>query len=331
MTLEQTSFSAPWVHRLAASDSCWAIILAAGDGKRVGKLIAASGAGQVPKQFWAPDGGETMLEWALQRAARLVPPERTVVVVAAQHQRYWRPLLSPRLPPQNVVVQPANRGTAAGILLPAWRIFAQDPGANVLVLPSDHFVAREDLLHEALEQARIEVGRSPREIVLLGMAMEQAAPGFGWLTHDRPAASGLCRVRHFVEKPEPAVAERLLATGALANSFMLAAHLATLFRLMEQTVPDLLAPFTALHDGGWPPSPGRLAELYESIPSYDFSHHVLAPAVESLRVLPVPECGWSDLGDPARVRRFRRRSRRSSGSVAGVAQLSHSRPAAVAT
>ena len=44
-----------------------------------------------------------------------------------------------------------------------------------------------------------------------------------------------------------------------------------------------------------------LGELYERLPNLDFSRDVLEGAEDTLRVLAVPGCGWSDLGTPQRV------------------------------
>ena len=45
----------------------------------------------------------------------------------------------------------------------------------------------------------------------------------------------------------------------------------------------------------------RLAELYEQLPTLDFSRDILQRSPELLRVMTVPACGWSDLGTPKRV------------------------------
>ena len=47
--------------------------------------------------------------------------------------------------------------------------------------------------------------------------------------------------------------------------------------------------------------PLATSDLYGQLPELDFSRHVLEGAEQSLRVLPVPACGWSDLGTPKRV------------------------------
>jgi hypothetical protein len=50
-------------------------------------------------------------------------------------------------------VQPCNRGTAPGVLLPLVAILDRDPEAVVLLLPSDHFVADEPALARSLRAA----------------------------------------------------------------------------------------------------------------------------------------------------------------------------------
>ena len=47
--------------------------------------------------------------------------------------------------------------------------------------------------------------------------------------------------------------------------------------------------------------PGAFAELYDRLPSVDFSSRIAQSAEERLTLLPVPGCGWSDLGTPKRV------------------------------
>ena len=41
--------------------------------------------------------------------------------------------------------------------------------------------------------------------------------------------------------------------------------------------------------------------VYRSLPSIDFSRTVLGGSAADLRLLLVPECGWTDLGTPRRV------------------------------
>jgi mannose-1-phosphate guanylyltransferase len=54
----------------------WAVVLAAGDGTRLASLRSNDRGRSVPKQFCSLNGGGSLLHAALQRARRIVPPER---------------------------------------------------------------------------------------------------------------------------------------------------------------------------------------------------------------------------------------------------------------
>ncbi len=279
----------------------WAVVLAAGDGQRLRSIACSASGRPVPKQFWSPDGDTTMLERTLTRAGRLVPLERIAAVVAEQHRQWWSPMLQRALLPENIVAQPRNCGTAAGILLPLLHIADHDPNARVAILPSDHGVMDEWTLLTALEEAFAAVEARPERLVLLGMPGKVADAGYGWIT---PVASSapLRAIRGFVEKPTYRAARRLLGQGALISSFMLVADMMALLALYQRTVPELWAAFSHYRNEG---KSGSLSALYATLPSCDFSHDLLTPAVDSLDVLTVLPCGWCDLGTPERVQQYR--------------------------
>ncbi len=283
----------------------WAIVLAAGAGTRL-RALARDVAGQpIPKQYWSPDGGNCLLRRSLARADRLVPRERIVVVVAADHEVHWRDELEDRLPAENIIVQPRNRGTAAGILLPLAVILRRDARARVVILPSDHGVTNEWALSSALERAFRAVERAPERLVLLGMALPRVADGLGWIVPGSaidPRDDGPQPIRRFVEKPGHVAAHRLWRQGALASSFLIAADGAVLRRLFDEHLPRLSCGFRRLRPDRSGFEYGALIRLYETLPNHDFSTEILVPAVNSWDLIRVPPCGWTDLGTPERVR-----------------------------
>src|SRR5882672_10237347 len=130
----------------------FAIVLAGGDGTRLSGLTTTRAGVRVPKQFCSLAGGPTLLRQTVERAAALVPRAQILAVVSEGHRQWWRDELAD-LPPENVLVQPANRGTAAGILVGALAIARRAPGARLLVLPSDHYVGDEATLRGAFRTA----------------------------------------------------------------------------------------------------------------------------------------------------------------------------------
>ena len=304
---------------LPGTGQLWAVVLAGGDGSRVSALTRGVAGESVPKQYCAFGSDEPLLRWALRRAAAIVPWPRILVVVTEHHRRYWQQALSD-LPPQNIIVQPSNRGTAAGILLPVLDIvLRRDRDARVLVLPADHHVGSEAVLQRALVTAGRAVRHPSAPIVMLGMVGEDSDHGdYGWILPSPASTKGPRAVLSFVEKPDPQRSRELAAAGALVNSFIFASRGRTLVALYEEAVPELLRPFVGAILAG--SQNGRLRELYELIPSHDFSRAVLEACPGSLGVLPVPPCGWSDLGTPWRLERFLERpsSREHVGPVAAV-------------
>jgi mannose-1-phosphate guanylyltransferase len=239
-----------------------------------------------------------------------------VVVVAAEHERFWREELR-ALPPGCVLAQPENRGTAPGLLLPLLAILERDHDAVIAVFPSDHFVAREAVLASAVSAGLGDACHRQAEITLLGMEPDAPDTEYGWiLPHGDCGPSR--RVAAFVEKPDVAVARQLHVQGALWNSFVMAARCAALLELYRHRLPDLLRAFerAAPHASV---AAGR--DLYASLAACDFSRHVLQGAEDRLHVRNVRHCGWTDLGTPERLAQCLRQTVAASGDRGAVVDL----------
>lgn len=271
----------------------WSLVLAGGEGSRLCSLTTDGAGASVPKQFCSLFGATTLLEDALDRGRAVAERGRVCVVVAAHHHRWWCDALD-GLRSTNVFVQPSSRGTAIGILLPLLKILARDRLARIVLLPSDHFVRDEAGLARSLRLAASLTETPQSNLVLLGIRPEHPNPEFGYIVPGEPDRQGTFRVQRFIEKPDRAIVSGLLDAGALWNSFIFAVRgvaLLQLYRRRHSTIVDAMA--EAVMSGE-----AALGELYERLPRLDFSRDVLEGAEDTLRVLAVPECGWSDLGTP---------------------------------
>jgi len=86
-----------------------------------------------------------MLQHTLDRSDRIIAAEQRVTIIARDHAEEAHPHLLSRTPGQ-VVLQPANRETAAGIFLGLAHIRAQDPNASVMIsLPTTSFTRKSSL------------------------------------------------------------------------------------------------------------------------------------------------------------------------------------------
>jgi mannose-1-phosphate guanylyltransferase len=297
----------------------WALVLAAGEGSRLRALTTDPTGQSIPKQFCSLNGGASLLQLALQRATRVARWGRTVTIVAEQHEAWWRNELA-FATEDNVVVQSRNRGTAVGILLPLLHIVSRDPEARVVFLPSDHYVADEDVLARSMREALAEVNRRPEHVVLLGIVPDEPDGDFGWIMPVHHGEGGIQRVRRFVEKPPRSVATELMRKGGMWNSFIMAATGETLLDLFTRKLSAVVATLwkALAQDFATQPRSGVLASVYEQLDSHDFCRDVLEGCEDRLSVLPVPACGWSDLGTPDRVAHC---VEQMTGSVATTARL----------
>lgn len=280
----------------------WALVLAGGEGSRLRSLTTLDSGLAVPKQFCSFGGGASLLNDALKRASVIAPPARSCAIVSEHHARWWQSLSLP-LPKENLIVQPCNRGTAVGILLPLLQILHRDPNASLVVLPSDHYVRNEAVLANSLRMAMLEVERRDDRIVLLGLTPEDADPELGYIVPSGEGGPTAREVSQFIEKPSAASANALIKCGGLWNSFIFAAHGQTLLRAFEARCPDVVASLSEVIAGRGDEETQRrkLAAVYERVPGLDFSRDVLETSLRSLTVAAVPPCGWSDLGTPRRV------------------------------
>ncbi|PZN29328.1 MAG: hypothetical protein DIU71_14660 [Proteobacteria bacterium] len=280
----------------------WALVLAAGEGSRLRRLTTTLRGHSVPKQFCSLHGGLSLLHEALQRAEAVAAREHICTIVAAQHRRWWEHSLR-HMSSANVIVQPENRGTGNGILLPLLHIMERDPEARIILLPSDHHVRDEAVLAQALREAVAQLEGRDREVLLLGLEPDEVDVELGYIVAGEDDGRGARAVRRFVEKPSEALARQLIFEGALWNVFVVAARAQALLEVFAARFPEVVAAMRAAvaHDAGNPTRPVAATRIYRSLPDMDFSRHVAQGSESVLRVVPVPPCGWSDLGTPARV------------------------------
>jgi mannose-1-phosphate guanylyltransferase len=306
----------------------WGLVLAAGEGSRLRALTTTHSGVAIPKQFCSLQGGPSLLQEALHRAESVATRQRICAIVAEQHRRWWEgPLWA--LPARNVIVQPENRGTANGLLLPLLHIAARDPAALVVILPSDHYVRDEATLTRALRQLRIHAASNPAHIHMLGIGPDEVDPELGHIVPSHSDGRGAFAVSQFVEKPSGTLARELIERGAMWNAFILAAPVGAFIELFEHRYPQIVMEMRGVvHRDLTDPNGGvAAADLYARLPELDFSRHVLEGAEERLRVVPAPACGWSDLGTPKRVGEALRRlgaeelTRSASLASAGVLSL----------
>lgn len=283
----------------------WSIILAEGEGARTRSMIEQWLGFHKPKQFCTFVGQRSMLQHTWDRADHLTVPECKVTVMARAHHREAWSHLEHRTAGQ-VVLQPENRDTAAGIFLPLTYVRAWDPEATVVLYPSDHFVFPEDRFIEAVRRAFWAAEHLTDRVILLGVVPTSLELEYGWIEPGWnlgwSASSSVRGVRAFLEKPEPAKAKAAMMGGAPWNTLVLATKIKTLWDLGWQCVPELMGRFEKLSEAIGSPQEGfTLDAIYQDMPVRNFSSDLLQKFPERMGVIELQGVLWSDWGRPSRI------------------------------
>jgi mannose-1-phosphate guanylyltransferase len=289
-----------------ARGNLWAIVLAGGESIRLRPLVRHLYGDDRPKQYAALVGDCSLLRQTLDRVARLIPPERTVVVTMARQMPYMEAELPTAQRRPHVLAQPEDRGTAAGILLAAHWIQAQDPEATVAVFPADHLVIEEGALMRHVEAVAHFVDMQAGWTILLGAQPTEPEIEYGWIDPGErvgwTAPGPVYRVHGFREKPSVEIARSLFATGALWNTLIFVARAAALTAAGRACLPSvderlrLAAAFAGTRRQDW-----AIRHAYALIQGADFSHSMLEAWPLPLAVAKLTAITWCNLGTPRRV------------------------------
>lgn len=164
-----------------------------------------------PKQFQDLSGsGRTLLQQTIDRLEGVVPVDQIYVLTNESYRSLVKEQL-PALSLDQIICEPVMRNTAPCILYAALKIHHKDPLANMLVLPSDHFI---DHITAYQEDLRLALNRAAQKKELLTFGIPPTSPhtGYGYLeVEDRSAQ--ITAIKLFTEKPSLEKAEAFIAKG----------------------------------------------------------------------------------------------------------------------
>ena len=187
------------------------LLLCGGSGTRLWPLSRKS----YPKQFTRLTGNESLFQASARRLSG--PGFAAPVVITAGDYRFVvsEQLAGAETCAAATLIEPEGRNTAPAILAGALELHARAPGALMLVAPSDHVIPDAAAFRAAV-QAAVPAARAG-QIVTFGIRPDRPETGYGWLTLSEAPGAGFAPVpqplRGFVEKPDAATAQELLAGG----------------------------------------------------------------------------------------------------------------------
>jgi mannose-1-phosphate guanylyltransferase len=269
-----------------------AVILAGGRGTRFWPRSRTRKAKQVLPFL----GDKTLIQQTVARLEEIFPSDN-VWILTNEHLRGEILRQLPRVPPRQVLAEPAQRNTAPCLGLAAQLLLERDPDAEMAVFPADQIITKEKRFLELVRAALRAAAKG--KLVVLGIQPRWAETGYGYIEFPdgvRPGSLRALPVLKFREKPDRATAERYVDEGRFYwNSGMFFWRAGVLREALRRHLPRTATLLASL-----PPSTSRsyrqaLAETFPLCENISIDYAVMEKA-DNVAGIAAGDIGWNDVG-----------------------------------
>lgn len=269
------------------------VVISGGAGTRLWPLST----NDRPKQFHALNSQLTLIQETVQRTEGAVGLTSAAPILICNHRHLdaaRAQMAEIGCRPSAIVLEPFGRNTAAVAMTAALLTADRDPDALVLLMPSDHVIARPHAFNAAIVAA---APMARTRIVMLGVKPTTPETGYGYIETGERLDGAVLSVSRFEEKPDLATAERYLAGGRhLWNAGIFLFSPQVLIAEMERLAPEVAkATRAAVLDATIREEVVELdAEAFAPCPSISLDYAVMEQT-DKAAVAPL-DAEWADIG-----------------------------------
>ena len=268
----------------------YVVIMAGGIGSRFWPFSRTT----FPKQFHDVMGtGKTMIQQTADRYRNVCPQENILVVTNKDYAELVKSQL-PWMTDDQILLEPMGRNTAPCVAYAAFKIFAKNPDANLVVCPADHVILMEETFEKVILEA-LDSTKEKDRLLTLGMKPTRPDTGYGYIQfHEIPEP--VKKVKTFTEKPELEIARKFLESGDFVwNAGIFIWNAKSIIHALEKHQPEL---YEIFHDGiqhMWTANEQSfINNTYPQCKNISVDNGIMEKATNVYVML--ADFGWSDLG-----------------------------------
>lgn len=277
-------------------DHLFALIIVGGGGTRLWPVSRTAS----PKQFLTLFNNKTLTQITSYRFNKILPWEKIYAVTTLPE--YKKEILKevPEFLPQNIIVEPMKRNTAAAHALGAVHIFKKDPKAVILNEAADHLV---DPQREYFSNSFVAAEAVFDKDLLLSIGIKPTYPnvGYGYIKIGEKikeiGGKHVFKLDKFTEKPELKIAEEYIASGKYfwnANQYVWSAK--SFLDALAKHAPEISNGMNKIYEAiGEGQEQDVLKAVYEKLPDISVDYAVSEKAKNFIMI--VADYSWTDIGD----------------------------------
>ena len=246
-----------------------------------------------PKQFQDILGtGHTMIQQTYDRIRKVVSPENIFVVTNREYVTLTQEQL-PELNIANIVGEPMMKNTSACNLYLAKKIADQNEEANVIVLPADHLILKENIFLKKVELA-FNLAEKNDYLITLGIKPTRPETGYGYIQFVEKNNAEYYKVKTFTEKPDLDIAKTFIESGDfLWNAGIFVWNVKSILSAFDQFLPEMAQDFKSCEYNS-EHEESCINQIYPKVNKISIDNGILEKA-QNVYVIPA-DLGWSDLG-----------------------------------
>ena len=278
-----------------------------------------------PKQFVDFFGtGKSLLQQTYERFSRIIPRENIIVSTHSEYSDLVREQL-PDLPIEQILHEPAHKGTAPSMAFAAYHIRTLNPKANIVMAPSDQIIMNEENFAKDMHRALTYVAEHDC-LLAIGIRPTHPETRYGYIQISQETEDGISKIKTFTEKPEYDFARIFVESGEFFwNTGLFVWNVNTIIDTMIQQLPEMSARLDII----FKQEPDRdkrraaLYECYESFPNISVDYAVIERATNVY--MQIGTFGWADMGRWDDVYRYANKDTQGNVVQGGKVEFYNSR------
>lgn len=269
------------------------VIMAGGIGSRFWPLSKTD----KPKQFLDILGtGKTLLRQTFERFTSLCPTDNVYVVTSQDYHQLVKEQL-PELRDYQILLEPQRCNTAPCIAYANYKIFQENPHANIVVAPSDHLILREEEFIRVVREG-LKFAAENEALLTLGIKPSRPETGYGYIQKKEGDTEypEIKSVKTFTEKPDIEMAKVFFESGEFFwNSGIFIWSLKSIMKSFQHHLPDVNELFDkGIGVYGKSEEKEFILATYKACRKISIDYGIMEKA-DNVFVF-IADFGWSDLG-----------------------------------